>query len=204
MNKKHTQLNGDTPSGEVAVTDGLLYWFPQFLPTQQADQAFMRLHTELNWQQRSIRLFGKSIVQPRLIAWYGERSYHYSGLTLPAEPFPPFLLSLKTQCDAIADTKFNSVLANLYRDGQDSMGWHQDNEPELGLNPIIASLSLGESRRFVLRHQHDHSLKIECQLDHGDLLIMAGTTQSFWQHSIPKTHRNKQARINLTFRNILF
>ncbi|ENM5730314.1 alpha-ketoglutarate-dependent dioxygenase AlkB [Vibrio mimicus] len=197
-------LNGQSPSGEITLADGVLYWFPQFLTKKQADHYFERLQAELNWQQKSIRLFGKSVLQPRLIAWYGERNYRYSGLTLAAEPFPELLAQLKTKCEHAAHAHFNSVLANLYRDGQDSMGWHQDNEAELGTNPVIASLSLGDSRRFILRHNNDHNMKIECELTHGDLLIMAGNTQHHWQHAIPKTRQNKQPRINLTFRNILF
>ncbi|MCR9388133.1 alpha-ketoglutarate-dependent dioxygenase AlkB family protein [Vibrio metoecus] len=195
-------LNRDFPSGEITQLDGQLAWFPQFLALPQADEALTLLKTELNWQQKSIRLFGKSVLQPRLIAWYGAEDYRYSGLTLSAHPFPERLAQLKTQCEEAAQTRFNSVLANLYRDGQDSMGGHQDNEPELGTNPIIASLSLGESRRFLLCHKQDPALKIECELSHGDLLIMAGTTQHCWQHAIPKTRQTKQLRINLTFRNI--
>ncbi len=196
-------LDTHSASGEIKLTDGLLYWFPQFLTPIQADQAFQQMLTHLDWQQKSIRLFGKSVLQPRLIAWYGEKGYRYSGLSLSAQPFPPPLLTLKTQCEQAAQAPFNSVLANLYRDGQDSMGWHQANEPELGSNPVIASLSLGESRRFLLRHHKDHALQVECELNHGDLLIMAGNTQHFWQHAIPKTRQTKQTRINLTFRNIL-
>ncbi|HHI5410163.1 TPA: alpha-ketoglutarate-dependent dioxygenase AlkB [Vibrio metoecus] len=195
-------LNRDFPSGDITLLDGQLVWFPQFLALPQADEALTQLKTELNWQQKSIRLFGKCVLQPRLIAWYGDEDYRYSGLTLSAHPFPERLAQLKMQCEEAAQTRFNSVLANLYRDGQDSMGWHQDNEPELGTNPIIASLSLGESRRFLLRHKQDPALKIECELSHGDLLIMAGTTQHCWQHAIPKTRQTKQLRINLTFRNI--
>ncbi|EEY99674.1 alkylated DNA repair protein [Vibrio sp. RC586] len=197
-------LNNHSQKGEVALVDGLLYWFPQFLSHHQANHSFEQLQAELNWQQKSIRLFGKCVLQPRLIAWYGELGYRYSGLQLSPEPFPPLLAKLRTECEQVAQTTFNSVLANLYRDGQDSMGWHQDNEPELGHHPIIASLSLGESRRFILRHYNDHDRKVVCELGHGDLLIMAGTTQHHWQHAIPKTRQTKQARINLTFRQILF
>ncbi|MGB5120416.1 MAG: alpha-ketoglutarate-dependent dioxygenase AlkB, partial [Vibrio fluvialis] len=113
----------------------------------------------------------------------------------------PMLADLKQRCELLACQAFNSVLANLYRDGQDSMGWHQDNEPELGQQPVIASLSLGETRRFVLRHLHSKE-KLELPLSHGSLLIMAGNTQHFWQHCVPKTVRTLEPRINLTFRLI--
>jgi len=116
-------------------------------------------------------------------------------------PWNQTLLQLKNLCEQVSQSPFNSVLANLYRNGQDSMGWHQDNETELGLNPIIASLSLGESRKFVLRHLETKQ-KHELDLSHGSLLVMAGETQHYWQHSIPKTAKPKGSRINLTFRYI--
>ncbi len=160
-----TVLDTHSASGEIKFTDGLLYWFPQFLTPIQADQAFQQMLTHLDWQQKSIRRFGKSVLQPRLIDWYGEKATVIKA-SLSAQPLPPPLLTLKTQCEQAAQAPFNSVLANLYRDGQDSIGWHQDNEPELGSNQVIAS-SLGESRRFLLRHHKDHALQVECELNLG-------------------------------------
>lgn len=125
-----------------------------------------------------------------------------SGLTMQPEPWTPALLSIKVACEQVARVSFNSVLANLYRDGRDYMGWHQDNEPELGEQPLIASVSLGQERRFVLRHLASKQ-KIEFLLQPGSLLIMAGETQRYWQHSVPKSQRPMQARINLTFRRII-
>ncbi|MEI8658712.1 alpha-ketoglutarate-dependent dioxygenase AlkB family protein [Vibrio sp. Hal054] len=178
-----------------------LFYAPNFLSEQQADQSFLNLRNELDWQQEKIQLFGKHVLQPRLQAWHGDKSYTYSGLSMQPQPWTPTLLELKSRCEAVAKLNFNSVLANLYRDGQDSMGWHQDNETELGINPVIASLTLGESRRFVLRHLSTKE-KYEVELGHGSLLIMAGETQHYWQHSVPKTAKPKEERINLTFRHI--
>lgn len=185
----------------IEIPDGRLLWVEQLLSPAEADRAQQTLIHELDWQQESITLFGRSVLQPRLQAWYGDKSYTYSGLTMAPKPWTPALTHLRQLCEQVTGSEFNSVLANLYRDGQDSMGWHQDNEPELGQQPIIASLSLGESRRFILRHLHSKE-KFELSLGHGSLLVMAGDTQRYWQHSVPKTKQPRAARINLTFRHI--
>ena len=185
----------------IELQNGRLFYAPNFLSEQQADQSFLNLRNELDWQQEKIQLFGKQVLQPRLQAWHGDKSYTYSGLSMQPQPWTPTLLELKSRCEAVAKHTFNSVLSNLYRDGQDSMGWHQDNETELGTNPVIASLTLGESHRFVLRHLSTKE-KYEVELGHGSLLIMAGETQHYWQHSVPKTAKPKEERINLTFRHI--
>ncbi|EKO3627553.1 alpha-ketoglutarate-dependent dioxygenase AlkB [Vibrio metschnikovii] len=190
-----------TPSW-LTINDGQLLWIPDFLSMEQADNAYQRLSLELNWQQQAIMMFGKPIMQPRLHAWYGEKAYRYSGLSLAPQPWAPALLPLKAQCERVANQPFNSVLANLYRHGQDSMGWHQDNETELGHQPVIASLSLGATRRFALRHIQSKE-KLIFELSHGSLLVMAGDTQHYWQHTIPKTRQSCQPRINLTFRQII-
>lgn len=185
----------------IDLTNGTLLWSANFLATQEADHVFAYLQNEVPWQQESINLFGRQVAQPRLQAWYGDAEYTYSGLTMQPLPWSPLLLELKQRCEAASGTRFNSVLANLYRDGQDSMGWHQDNEPELGRNPVIASLNLGDSRRFVLKHKHNGERR-QLDLHHGSLLIMSGETQHFWRHCVPKTAQPKSARINLTFRQI--
>ncbi|WP_072671026.1 alpha-ketoglutarate-dependent dioxygenase AlkB family protein [Vibrio injensis] len=195
------QKSTHTPSW-LTIQDGQLLWIPNFLSLEQADNAYKRLSLELNWQQQAIMMFGKPIMQPRLHAWYGEKAYRYSGLSLAPQSWAPALLPLKAQCERVADQPFNSVLANLYRHGQDSMGWHQDNEPELGHQPVIASLSLGATRRFALRHIQSKE-KLTFELSHGSLLVMAGDTQHCWQHTIPKTRQACQPRINLTFRQII-
>ncbi len=178
-----------------------LFYAPVFLNPKQADSAFATLKQQLRWRQEEIQMFGKKILQPRLQAWHGEKPYTYSGLAMEPQPWSPLLLDLKQRCETASQVTYNSVLANLYRDGQDSMGWHQDNETELGLNPVIASVSLGESRRFLLRHIQTKQ-KYELELSHGSLLVMAGETQHYWQHSIPKTAKPRVERINLTFRHI--
>ncbi|KGK14351.1 alpha-ketoglutarate-dependent dioxygenase AlkB family protein [Vibrio navarrensis] len=180
---------------------GLLYWDPQFLSPRQAQRYFHQLRSELPWTQEAITLFGKPVLQPRLQAWCGDAIYRYSGLTMQPSPWTDSLLELRQRCEQASGTQFNSVLANLYRHGQDSMGWHQDNEPELGKNPIIASLTLGESRRFLLQHIETKE-KIEFELQAGSLLVMAGTTQTYWRHCVPKTAKSKAERINLTFRHV--
>ncbi len=191
-----------TASPWLTIRDGRLLWIHNFLSAEQADVAYQRLLLELNWQQQAIRLFGKSVMQPRLHAWYGDKSYRYSGLHLPPQPWSEVLLPLKQCSEQATGSQFNSVLANLYRHGQDSMGWHQDNEPELGHQPVIASLSLGATRRFALRHIQSKE-KLTFELSHGSLLVMAGDTQHCWQHAIPKTRQACQPRINLTFRQII-
>jgi alkylated DNA repair dioxygenase AlkB len=143
-------------------------------------------------------------MQPRLVAWFGdpEASYTYSGLKLVPEPWPARLASLRARVEEQAGAAFNSVLCNLYRDGADSMGLHSDDERELGQNPIIASVSLGETRRFVMRHKKKAAERLDLDLPGGSLLVMAGTTQHHWRHGVPKQRAIEGARINLTFRRI--
>ncbi|AUI87626.1 alpha-ketoglutarate-dependent dioxygenase AlkB [Vibrio azureus] len=188
-------------SNWVDIKQGQIYFDPHFLSSSQATQYFSTLRADLPWRQETITLFGRNVLQPRLQSWHGNKTYTYSGLTLCPQPLNQELQVLKAKCEAVAHVSFNSVLANLYRNGQDSMGWHQDNEPELGMNPVIASVNLGESRRFLLRNLHCKT-QIEYTLSHGSLLIMAGELQHHWQHSVPKTAKHKDERINLTFRNI--
>ncbi|MFN1533353.1 alpha-ketoglutarate-dependent dioxygenase AlkB family protein [Vibrio jasicida] len=184
------------------VAQGRIYYDPNFLSNLEADRYFSNLRSTLPWQQERITMFGRSVLQPRLQAWHGDVAYTYSGLTMSPHPWTPDLNELKARCEAIANVQFNSVLANLYRHGQDSMGWHQDNEPELGRNPVIASVNLGETRRFLLRNLHCKT-QLEYELSHGALLIMAGELQHHWKHAVPKTAKPKGKRINLTFRHIV-
>ena len=167
---------------------------------------FEQLKNSISWKHEKIHLFGRWVLQPRLSAWYGDEGtdYVYSGLKNIPNPWNDILLNLKKKVEILSGTQFNSVLLNYYRDGQDSMGWHQDNEKELGKNPIIASLSFGVSREFQLRHKFDKSIpKINCLLDDSSLLIMSGETQNYWQHQIPKTKKFIGERINLTFRYLI-
>ncbi|WP_347160261.1 alpha-ketoglutarate-dependent dioxygenase AlkB family protein [Pontibacter chitinilyticus] len=188
---------------QLPLPEADVYFASHFLPPEQATAYFDRLLEQVDWQQENIKLFGKLLPMPRLTAWYGDKSYTYSGLRNEPQPWLPVLLELKAQVEKVSGTKYNSVLLNLYRNGQDSMGWHADNEPELGPQPSIASLSLGGERRFALKHRARKDLKpIRLTLTHGSLLLMQGGTQHHWLHHIPKTSRAVQPRINLTFRHV--
>ena len=149
-------------------------------------------------------VFGRPVKVPRLMCWYGDpdASYTYSGVKHDPLPWTETLNSVRRHVEQICRHPFNSVLANLYRDGRDSMGWHADNEKELGINPVIASFSLGDERLFRLSHNKTKE-KLDIVLGHGDLLIMAGALQHHWRHSVPKTKQPKMRRINLTFRQII-
>ncbi len=188
----------------LQTKDSEVYYMTDFMVRKDADTLFEELIDTIPWRSDKITVFGKTYDQPRLTAWFGEegKSYSYSGITMEPVAFPGLLMELKTKIEIATDTKFNSCLANLYRDGQDSNGWHSDDEKELGINPIIASVSLGEARYFHLRHKSDHSLKEKLLLQPGSLLLMRGTTQHHWQHQVPKTKRKIGSRINLTFRYI--
>ncbi len=174
-----------------------------FVPVPEADAILARLLSELDWRRLEIRLFGRRVLQPRLTAWYGdpEAIYSYSGLQLEPLRWHPLLEALKSRLESFTGERFNSVLANAYRDGSDSMGWHSDDEKELGLEPFIASLSFGEERRFLVREKGRKSRAMVLQ--HGSLLVMQGQSQRRFQHSLPKTRRAVGARVNLTYRMVL-
>lgn len=155
------------------------------------------------WRAEKIKIWGKEVLQPRLVAWYGDAGvdYTYSGIRFTPEKWTSTLLEIRSRVKQLSGAQFNSVLLNYYRDENDSMGFHSDDEPELGYRPVIASLSLGEERKFQLRHRHRKSLKmVQLNLQEGDLLIMKGFTQKNWQHGIPKERHACGARVNLTFR----
>ena len=162
------------------------------------------LRETINWKQETIQMYGKLLNTPRLTAWYGDNSktYAFSGKKYDPYPWTPELLMIKQRVDAAAGITFNSVLLNLYRNGNDSVAWHADDEPELGLNPVIASVSFGQMRRFDVRHKQDHKLKYSVDLENGSLLIMKGHLQHNWEHQVPKSAKATKDRINLTFRVI--
>lgn len=180
-------------------------YIPNFLRLADADALFKNFRTHISWQQDDITVFGKTYKQPRLTALYSEtnRAYSYSNITMQPKAFTPELSLLKNKIEQISGTTFNSVLLNLYRDGQDSNGWHADNEKELGEKPIIASLSLGTHRVFHFKHKTLKEEKHKLELEHGGLLIMAGDMQKYWLHQIPKTKKQIGERINLTFRKLI-
>lgn len=156
------------------------------------------------WKQDYIHLYGKKNPLPRLTSWYGDegKAYKYSGILSQPNPWNKGLLYIKEQIEKVANTKFNSVLLNWYRSGEDYLNWHADDEPELGKNPTIASVNFGETRDFQVRHKDDHQLKFTVPLQHGSLLIMSGEMQHFWEHAVPKRKKVLRSRFNLTFRRI--
>jgi alkylated DNA repair dioxygenase AlkB len=164
-----------------------------------SNQWFNILNREVEWRQNSIRIFGNVLPEPRLTAWYG-LEYRYSNIQWPEREFPSFLIPLKEEVERHCNFEFNSVLLNLYRDGQDSMGWHRDNEPEMDQS-VIASVSFGASRKFKLKERKGTE-KMDVLLESGSLLIM-NDLQENWLHAIPKTKLCASPRINLTFRRIM-
>jgi alkylated DNA repair dioxygenase AlkB len=186
------------------LPDAEIMYYPHFFDKPEADHIFAQLNNEIPWQEDTIRVFGKEYQQPRLTALFGNegKSYSYSNIKMEPHLWSPLLQKIKLVVEKSTNTKFTSVLLNLYRDGKDSNGWHADNEKELGLNPIIASLSFGAERVFQLKHNSIIGLKQNIILEHGSLLLMKGKTQHFWKHQIPKTSKNIGPRINLTFRVI--
>lgn len=186
------------------IDDGWLHFDPHFLSVDEANVLFHTLETTLPWAQGSVALFGKTYPTPRLESFHvtENKSYTYSGNALLQHPFTPELFALKAKLDALLGVRFNCVLANYYRDGKDSNGWHADNERELGKNPIIASLSLGVTRRFDLKHNTTGERK-QLMLTHGSLLIMGGNMQHHWKHCIAKSTKIIEPRVNLTFRTLV-
>lgn len=188
-------LPPDLPDADVRHLPGWL------LPAH-ANALQVALQDGIPWEVHRIRMFGRWVDSPRLSCWIGDPDarYRYSGADFLPHAWPAILLPLRDRLQAQCDARFNSVLLNRYRDGRDSMGWHSDDEPELGAEPFIASLSLGTPRRFLLRRRDDPARKVEFLLGHGDLLLMGGTTQRYYQHALPKSTRVEGERINLTFR----
>lgn len=164
-----------------------------------------QLQKNLEWRHEPIRIFGKMVMQPRLTALYGDpdRPYGYSGISMNPLVWTKELFELKEAIEKFTGDQFTHVLCNLYRDGQDSMGWHRDNEAVLGKNPSIASVTFGATRVFQIRHYEAKSHKIDLPLTHGSLLLMTGESQHHWEHQIPKSKKAFGPRINLTFRKLL-
>jgi alkylated DNA repair dioxygenase AlkB len=186
-----------------AEAPSLLYHRSDWLERVDADRALTSLLAELPWQCHRIRMFGRELASPRLSSWHGDpgTDYRYSGHRHPPQPWTAALGALRQRLFDTLGQDFNAVLANLYRNGHDSMGWHADDEAELGPAPLIASISLGAGRRFVLRRR-DRLHRHELTLTHGSLLLMLGATQHYWLHALPRQLRVSEARINLTFRRI--
>lgn len=180
-------------------------WFDEyFISNSDIDLLFSLLRDETDWIQPQIRMFGKWVDQPRLMSWQAvdDLKYSYSGITLNPRPFSSVVSQIASKIQQKTGVSFNSVLINYYRNGQDSMGWHADDEPELGAEPIIASVSLGEARDFLLRHNTRKELNLKLPLPSGSLLLMGKGIQKNWKHALPK-RKHAGPRINLTFRKIL-
>jgi len=177
----------------------------QFCDAAAAQRWFDRLHAEIVWEHQRLRLFGRQVDAPRLSCWIGDADavYTYSGTRFVPHAWTPACMELRQHLSELCGESFNSVLANLYRDGSDSMGWHSDKEPELGPRPCIASLSFGASRRFRLRHRRDPAQRLELELASGSLLLMSGTTQRNYRHDLPKAASVTGPRLNLTFRHVI-
>jgi alkylated DNA repair dioxygenase AlkB len=175
-----------------------------FLVAAEADEALAAVRDELAWEQREIVLFGRRVLQPRLIAWVGALPYRYSGQTLEPRPFTPTVAALLDRVSDATGVAFNHVLVNRYRDGRDSMGMHADDEPELGPDPVVATLSLGATRRFALRPcKSQPGRRLDLPLAHGSLLVMEGACQRLYRHGIPREPAVTDERISLTFRRII-
>jgi len=193
----------ETPDNRLP-TDGEVLYYPSFFSINESDGLFSALSNEIAWRHEPIVVFGRPVMQPRLTSWYGDpgKDYSYSGITMKPNPWTQALLVIKEKIERVSETTFNSALLNQYRDGRDSVGWHRDNEPELGENPVIGSVSFGGTREFQLRHCNDKGLKVSIDLEHGSFLLMRGSTQHHWMHSIPKRNAATGPRINITFRVI--
>lgn len=190
----------------ISVITQQVILYPGFLSSKEADQYFRLLSEAIDWQQEQLFLYGRQVNVPRLVAWYGDDqvNYRYSGVDHVAIPWSRPLAEIRDRLSAMLSESFNGVLLNLYRNGHDSMGWHSDDEVELGMEPVIASVSLGQERNMQFRRRDNHAEKVSLALPHGSLLLMQGRSQVDWQHQIPKSQKKLLPRINLTFRNISY
>lgn len=189
---------------ELLPFEGSALLYPSLFTPEECRHYLEALQQKVPWKQEPIRIFGKEVMQPRLTAWYGDtdKSYRYSGVTMTALPWIPDLLHIRERITLLTGHTFNSALLNLYRDGQDSMGWHRDNEKELGPDPVIASLSFGMPRVFRFRNYQDKKHIIALTLQPGSLLVMSGPAQRYWEHQAPRSAGIRDNRINITFRTI--
>jgi alkylated DNA repair dioxygenase AlkB len=182
----------------------LLDYRPGFFNLPESESLLKTFISTIPWTQEIIKMYGKLMKTPRLTAWYGDndKDYTFSGTKYHPIPWTDELLMIRNRIEPIAGIRFNSVLLNYYRDGNDSVAWHSDDEYELGTNPVIASVSFGQVRRFDVRHKRDHERKYSIYLENGSLLLMKGNLQHDWEHQIPKSNKSLKARVNLTFRVI--
>lgn len=193
-----------TPCVDLPLVEGRARLWPAAFAAGEADRLLAELRQTIDWQQEEIVIFGRPRQVPRLVAWHGDPGavYTYSGTRHLPSPWTPALQCIRDRVAVLAGARFNSVLLNLYRSGADGMGWHADDEAELGANPVIGSVSLGATRRFCLRHRRRRDQTMEVSLTHGSVLCMSGATQHHWLHAVPKTRMAVGERINLTFRQV--
>jgi alkylated DNA repair dioxygenase AlkB len=193
-------------SRRIALEGGDLTLWPAAFKSEHGARLFAWLRDSIDWHQEEITLFGQRRLVPRLVAWHGDPGarYTYSGTPHFPRPWTPALVEIRERVRQLVGADFNAVLLNLYRDGRDGMGWHADDEPELGPAPVIASVSLGATRRFRMRHRRRRDLTLDLDLGNGSLLFMGSGIQSKWLHAVPKTARPVGERINLTFRQVAF
>jgi alkylated DNA repair dioxygenase AlkB len=196
-------LGAEVSVEPLDIPDGELRLYRHAFSAGESAALFQGLLAQTPWAHHTITVFGRRVPAPRLSAWYGDPggTYSYSGLRLEPRPWTAVLLAVKETAEGLAAARFNSVLLNLYRDGRDSVGWHSDAEPELGRDPVIASVSLGAARRFILEHK-ERRTRVALDLEPGSVLVMAGATQHHWRHRLPKTSQAVGPRINLTFRAV--
>jgi alkylated DNA repair dioxygenase AlkB len=190
---------------QIPLPDADVLLFLECFGAEESARILDSLLSEVHWQQDYLTFYGREIALPRLTAWYGDRgrNYTYSHISMIPYPWTELLLTIKARVEAISGAEYNSVLLNLYRSGADGVSWHQDNEPELGEDPVIASVSFGATRTFQMRHLTRKDIpRVDIPLFDGSLLVMRGLTQRFWQHRIPKTQKAVGTRVNLTFRHI--
>jgi len=191
---------------KIDLAGGELYYMDNFISPNSISAYYNTLNSTIKWEQETIKMYGKKFLVPRQTAWYADSgvTYKYSGINHQPQPWNSLLLELKKNIESLVDNaKFNSVLLNLYRNGNDKMGWHADNEKELGINPTIASVSLGATRRFDLKHKTDSNKKLKIHIKSGSLLVMRGALQHNWLHQIPMQKKVLEPRINLTYRLVI-
>lgn len=188
----------------LTLPDADITYTPGVFQSEECIRLIKTLISKVVWKNESIKIFGKTLLQPRLTAFYGDKNkpYTYSHLTLQPRPWIDELNFIRERAENLSNYKYSSVLLNYYRDGKDSMGWHSDGEKSLETNPVITSVSFGAKRKFMLKHKTDKSLKHDLQLENGSILIMKGVTQRHWLHQLPKTQKQIGPRINLTFRRL--
>jgi alkylated DNA repair dioxygenase AlkB len=188
--------SGDLKVTRFDIPDAELVLYEHFFDKKRADHFYKALLEETSWKQEELTIHGQTHLTPRLTAWYGDRRDDKPPLSLT-----PVLQEIKNEIEKTSGYKFTSVLLNYYRSGKDSVSWHRDHDREFGPNPVVGSVSFGETRPFNIRHKFRKDLgKIVIPLHHGSFLLMAGAMQHFWEHQIPKTTKEIKPRINLTFR----